>query len=69
MLPRRRRLRPAARIAFIKKTYLASDLTQKKLCQRKKLVYPTFLARLREYRAAEGQAPTSTSAARSFVSL
>ncbi len=68
MLSRRQRVRPAARIAFIKK-YLASGLTQKEFCQQEKLAYPTFLAWLRKHRSAEGQTPNSTPTARSFVSL
>lgn len=68
MLSRRRRARPAARIAFIKK-YLASGLTQREFCQQQKLAYPTFLAWLRKYRAAEGQAPSSSASTPSFVPL
>ncbi|MDZ7266284.1 MAG: hypothetical protein ONB48_04600 [candidate division KSB1 bacterium] len=51
MLPRRRRVCPAARLALIKK-YLASGLTQKQFCRREKLAYPTFLTWLRKHRAA-----------------
>ncbi len=39
MLPRRPRVNPATRIAFIKK-YLASGLTQKEFCRQEKLAYP-----------------------------
>ncbi|MCG3155079.1 MAG: hypothetical protein DKINENOH_01681 [bacterium] len=49
MLPRKRRVHPAARIALIKK-YLASGLTQKEFYQWEKLVYLTFLSWLRKYR-------------------
>lgn len=68
MLPRRQRVSPMARIALIKK-YLASGLTQREFCQQQKLAYPTFLAWLRKYRAAEGQTPDLSPAAPSFVPL
>jgi len=59
---------PATRIAFIKK-YLASGLTQKEFCQQEKLAYPTFLAWLRKYRTALGQALNSNPTASGFVPL
>jgi len=68
MLPRKQRVHPAARIAIVKK-YLASDLTQREFCQQEKLAYPTFLAWLRKYRAAESQSPHLSPAAPSFVPL
>lgn len=68
MWSRRRRVRPAARLALIKK-YLASGLTQKQFCQREKLAYPTFLTWLRKYRAAGSQAPNLRPAAPGFVPL
>ncbi len=68
MLSRRRRARPAARIALIKK-YLASGLTQREFCQQEKLAYPTFLAWLRKYCIAEGHAPNSSASAPSFIPL
>ncbi len=43
MLPRKRRVRPAACIAIVKK-HLASSLTQREFCQQEMVAYPTFLA-------------------------
>lgn len=43
MLSSRQQVRPAARIALVKK-HLGSGLTQKKFCQQEKLAYPTFLS-------------------------
>ncbi len=68
MLLPRPRVKPATRIAFIKK-YLASGLTQREFCQQEKLAYPTFLTWLRKYCAASSQAPNFSPAAPSFVPL